>query len=163
MSGEPARSAATIERYTGDLDALLDLFQMAMGLESADGARHLIAVERARGTAYYVARADDRIVGLIGVWFDPTGATTELEPPQIIDIAVAPEFRRGGIGRALMDEAVRATRAASYDRLWLYTNGHSPALLTFYRRLGFRLVAVVPDWFGDGSAKAIFRRDLLDE
>jgi hypothetical protein len=33
-------------------------------------------------------------------------------------------------------------------------------LLSFYRKLGFRLASVVPDWFGDGSVKAIFRLDF---
>jgi ribosomal protein S18 acetylase RimI-like enzyme len=133
---------------------------MSMGLESLEGVRSLIAVERARGTRYYAAALDGRTVGAIGVFFDPTGETTELEPPQVIDLAVLPEYRRRGVARALMEATVGEVHASGHGRLWLYTDGNSPALLAFYGRLGFRLVSVVPDLFGDGTAKAILRRDL---
>ena len=155
-------TALVIELYTGDYADLMDLLQMSTGLDSLDGVRHLLAIEMTRGTRYYVARMAAETVGLIGVWFDPTGQVTELEPPQIIDMAVKPAFRRQGVARALMDKAVGEVRAAGFKRLWLYTDGDSVDLFTFYRKLGYRLAAVVPDWFGDGSAKAIFRLDLHD-
>ena len=76
-------------------------------------------------------------------------------------MAVEPEYRRTGIARALMDAAVREVRESGHERLWLYTDGNSPSLLAFYNRPGFRPVSVVPDWFGEGTAKATLRRDLL--
>ncbi len=51
-------------------------------------------------------------------------------------------------------------RIAGYDRLWLYTDGNSVSHIAIYRAFGFRLVAVIPDWFGDGTVKAIFRLNL---
>jgi hypothetical protein len=42
----------------------------------------------------------------------------------------------------------------------VYTNGNDIGVLTFYRTLGFRLAAAVPDWFGEGSVKAILRLDF---
>lgn len=154
------RSQPTIVRYIGDLEDLISFFQMSMGLESLDGVRTLMNIEKARGTRYYTASIDGEVVGMIGFWFDPTGAASQLEPPQVIDIAVAEAHRRRGVARALMDLAVRETRAAGYDRLWLYTDGNSIDQMTFYRCLGFRLKSVVPDWFGDGSAKAILCLDI---
>jgi ribosomal protein S18 acetylase RimI-like enzyme len=133
---------------------------MSTGVASVEGVRQLIDIERTRGTQYFVARLEGVIVGMIGLWFDPTGATSELEPPQVIDIAVSREHRLRGIARDLMDVAVSETRAAGYNRLWLYTDGNNAGLLTFYRHLGFRLAAVIPEWFGDGSVKAVFRLDL---
>lgn len=149
-----------IEHYADDLDNLVDFFRMSTSIESLEGVSHLVAVERARGTRYYVARLDGRIVGFMGLWFDPTGAISVLEPPQVIDVAVMPEYRRQGVGRALMAVAARETLAAGYDRLWLYTGGDSPGLLTFYLRLGYQLISVVPGWFGDGTAKAILCLNL---
>ena len=153
-------SSPVIDLYTGDWDDLLDLLRMSMGMESAEGVKHLWAIEQTRGTRYYVAKVAEQIVGLIGVWFDPTGITTELEPPQIVDMAVRPEFRRRGIARMLMNQAVADVRVTGNPFLWLYTDGNSISLLTFYRKLGFELAAVVPDWFGKGSVKAILRLNL---
>jgi ribosomal protein S18 acetylase RimI-like enzyme len=149
-----------IDLYTGNYDDLLFLLHMSIGIESAEGVKHLLAIELARGTRYYTAKIEGRIVGLIGVWFDPTGRITELEPPQIIDIAVSPEYRCQGVARALMERAVAEVRAAGLSILWLYTDGNNSGLLTFYRKMGFQLAAVVPDWFGKGSVKAYFRLNL---
>ena len=153
----------SIERYAGDFVDLLDLLQMSMGLESLAGVQHLLAVEKARGTRYYVATQSGQLIGLVGVWFDPTGAVTELEPPQVIDLAVLPSHRRQGVASALIELAVRETQAAGFRRLWLYTNGNDIGVLTFYRKLGFRLAAAVPDWFGEGSVKAILRLDFEEQ
>ena len=151
---------SSVIHHTSDLDELLPFFRMSTGVDSPEGIRHLIAIEQARGTRYYTANVSGEAVGFIGLFFDPTGLINELEPPQVIDIAVSPGYRRQGIARALIEFAARETLAAGYDRLWLYTNGHDPGVLAFYRQLGFRLVSVVPDWFGDGSAKAYRCRDL---
>lgn len=152
--------APVIELHAGDDGDLLELLQMSMGIESMEGVKHLLAIERTRGTRYYVARIAGQIVGLIGVWFDPTGRVTELEPPQIIDMAVLPAYRRQGVARALMAQAVAEVRTTGCPTLWLYTSGDEIGVLTFYYKLGYRLAAVVPDWFGPGSRKAILRLDL---
>jgi ribosomal protein S18 acetylase RimI-like enzyme len=161
MTNSESALPIDIEHYSGDFEESLDLLQMSMGITSMGGVKHLLAIEQARGTRYHVARQDGQIIGLIGVWFDPSSAVCELEPPQIIDMAVLPAYRRKGVARALMQTAIRETRAAGHTRLWLYTDGNSTGLLTFYRRLGFKLAAVIPDWFGDGTVKAYFRMDLV--
>ena len=122
--------------------------------------RRLISVERTRGTLYYAAELDGRVVGVIGVYFDPTGETTDFGPPQIVYMAIEPGYRRRGVARALMNAVEQEVRESGQDRLWLYTDGNSPPLLAFYKRLGFRPISVVPDWFGHGTAKAMLRRDL---
>jgi ribosomal protein S18 acetylase RimI-like enzyme len=150
-----------VEPYGGGFEEVMSLLQMSMGMISLDGVRHLIAVERTRGTRYYAAVLGGEVVGLIGVWFDPTNATTALEPPQVIDFAVLPDYRRQGIGRVLMKAAVRYVQAGGQSRLWLYA-GLDDQTGTIYNSLGFRLVSIIPDWFGDGAAKAIYRRDLSE-
>ncbi len=150
----------TIQPYHGDFEDIMPLMVMSMGMDDAEGARRLIKVEMARGTRYFTAISEDRVVGVVGVYFDDNDSVDELEPPQIIDVAVLPDCRRGGVARALIEHAVQQVRAAGRDILWLYTDGNQPGLLTFYRRLGFQLVSVVPDYFGKGTVKAIFRRDL---
>jgi GNAT superfamily N-acetyltransferase len=93
--------AYSSQSYTGDLESLFGFFQMSIGLSSRDGVRQLIAIERTRGTHYYTATQDGATIGMIGVYYDAAGTVTELEPPQIIDIAVLPEHRRKGVASAL--------------------------------------------------------------
>src|SRR5918994_1483362 len=81
---------------------MLEARQMSTGLQSLGGVRRLISVERARGIRYYTASLSGCTVRVIGVFFDPMGETTELEPQQIIDMAVVPGERRKGVARAQM-------------------------------------------------------------
>ncbi len=149
-----------IHPYTGNFDDLLLLLQMSMGFDAPGGVRRLLDVEQVRGTRYFTACLDGELAGLIGLYIDLTGSVEELEPPQIIDLAVYPKYRRAGIARALVDHAEAQVRAAGRRRVWLYTDGNNAGLLAFYRRLGYRLAAAIPDYFGDGTVKAIFRKDL---
>ena len=56
-------------------------------------------------------------MGVIGVFFDPMGETTELEPSQITDMAVVLEYRRRGVARTQMGDAVGGVRSSGHDRL----------------------------------------------
>lgn len=152
----------SIEPYSGDFALLLPLLSLSMGMDDLAGVRQLLAIEQAKGTRYLVARQQEATVGLIGVWFDPGHTIAAVEPPQIIDFAVEPSVQRQGIGRSLMRRAVQEVGAAGYDRLWLYTDGNSVRHIAVYRSYGFRLVSAVPDWFGDGTVKAILRLDLAE-
>jgi ribosomal protein S18 acetylase RimI-like enzyme len=120
----------------------------------------LISVERARDIRYDTASLSGCTVGVIGVFFDPMGETTELEPSQITDMALVPEYRRRGVARAQIDAPVGGVRSSGHDRLGRYTDGNSLLLPSFYNRLGFGPIAIVPDWGGDGTAKVMLRRDL---
>jgi ribosomal protein S18 acetylase RimI-like enzyme len=120
----------------------------------------LISVERARDIRYDTASLSGCTVGVIGVFFDPMGETTELEPTQITNMALVPEYRRRGVARAQIDAPVGGVRSSGHDRLGRYTDGNSLLLPSFYNRLGFGPIAIVPDWGGDGTAKVMLRRDL---
>jgi ribosomal protein S18 acetylase RimI-like enzyme len=120
----------------------------------------LISVERARDIRYDTASLSGCTVGVIGVFFDPMGETTELEPSQITNMALVPEYRRRGVARAQIDAPVGGVRSSGHDRLGRYTDGNSLLLPSFYNRLGFGPIAIVPDWGGDGTAKVMLRRDL---
>jgi ribosomal protein S18 acetylase RimI-like enzyme len=120
----------------------------------------LISVERARDIRYDTASLSGCTVGVIGVFFDPMGETTELELSQITNMALVPEYRRRGVARAQIDAPVGGVRSSGHDRLGRYTDGNSLLLPSFYNRLGFGPIAIVPDWGGDGTAKVMLRRDL---
>lgn len=120
----------------------------------------MISVERARDIRYDTASLSGCTVGVIGVFFDPMGETTELEPSQITNMALVPEYRRRGVARAQIDAPVGGVRSSGHDRLGRYTDGNSLLLPSFYNRLGFGPIAIVPDWGGDGTAKVMLRRDL---
>ena len=66
---------------------------------------------------------------------------------EVKNTAVDPERQRRGIGRALMEAAIRAAGEAGRSRLVVATAAADTGNLRFYQRLGFRLRSVERDAF----------------
>lgn len=89
-------------------------------------------------SAVLVAREDGAIAGSVMVGFDGHRGW-------IYYLAVAPECRRGGLGRALMEAAEAWLRARGCPKMQLMVRPENAAALDFYAALGMKrqeLVAV---------------------
>ena len=77
-------------------------------------------------------------------------------------IAVDPDARRRGLGRALQRSAEEKARALGAVHLVAETSTLPAyaAAREFYLSGGFSLIAEVPDWHDDGDGMAIFRKRL---
>ena len=78
---------------------------------------------------------------------------------EVLTIAVHPAWQGRGVGRLLMDAALRELYARRAEALFLEVDeGNAPAL-ALYRRLGFRQVGR-RDAYYDGAAALTMRLDL---
>jgi ribosomal-protein-alanine acetyltransferase len=73
----------------------------------------------------------------------------------IINIAVAPEHRRRGVGRALVQWIVRVCRRLGVDLLWLRVRASNRSAQRFYRRMGFRRCGRFGGYYRDPDEAAI--------
>jgi ribosomal protein S18 acetylase RimI-like enzyme len=82
----------------------------------------------------YVAEQDSRVVGMVTlcVFTTLTGAKAYLD-----HLVVAPQWRRRGVGRALMQHAIERAEAADASRIDLIVNATKEAGHALYRSLGF--------------------------
>lgn len=88
-----------------------------------------------------VGEIEGRGVGLV-TWTisqagDPDGA-------EVRALAVAAAARGEGIGRALLEAAEDALRAAGVRRAWLVTTNDNLAALALYQKAGWRLATLRP-------------------
>jgi ribosomal protein S18 acetylase RimI-like enzyme len=90
------------------------------------------------------AFADDQLAGMLGF----------VRPPQeklrhwaeLVGMYVAPEFRRRGFGRALMEAAIAHARSVDGVRqLKLSVNATNSGARQLYRSLGFECLGVEPE------------------
>jgi len=82
----------------------------------------------------YLAWTLNRIDGLlVGYCVAMFGA----DEMHLLNITIAPTWRRHGHARRLLDELVAACRARPADRLWLEVRESNQAAREAYRRLGF--------------------------
>ncbi len=58
---------------------------------------------------------------------------------QVDQIAVAPDARRTGVGRALMDAAAQSARRRGYPEVQLDVRAHNEGARAFYESLGYRV------------------------
>ena len=95
-------------------------------------AQHTYYHERFPDAAYQVILADGEAVGRLYV-------ARDLETIQILDIAVFPKRRRGGVGSYLIQELV-AEAGKSESTVQIYVETFNPALGLF-ERFGFSKIA----------------------
>lgn len=83
-------------------------------------------------TRVFVAEIDGRVVGAIRI------EETNPERAKISRLGVHEDWKRNGIGSALLDHAEELARAEGFDAVWLTTPEDHPHLLSFYRDQGYR-------------------------
>jgi GNAT superfamily N-acetyltransferase len=91
-----------------------------------------------------VAEQDGQLVGTTllyppGAAFDDPAFETESEPaPEVRLLAVPPQARGLGVGKALMEECVRRARGSGVKSLTLHTNEIMAVAKAMYERMGFQ-------------------------
>jgi ribosomal protein S18 acetylase RimI-like enzyme len=77
-------------------------------------------------------------------------------------IAVRPQRRRAGLGRAVLREAERTVAAAGGSRIYVDTSSRPQYEPTraFYRAAGYTEAARLPDFYAPGDGKVVFSKVL---
>ena len=146
-SGVPfaPRDARILRPYPEELpwDLLLD----------ADPSRE--RVERYLGDDYTrIAKYDDRVIGVYAL---ARHAPTVFE---LMNIAVAEEFRGTGLGRWLLGHAIGLAESKGARVVEVGTGNSSFGALKFYQRAGFRIVGVRPNYFVENYPEPIVEDGL---
>ena len=147
---QPERSAVHMAASIADLDLtdrrrptdleIVDIHDagvLSEALDDSDDARLLasLGLQDAAPLRLYAAVLAGRSVGVLSILID--GANAE-----VLELAVDPNQRRRGIGRALVLHALRAASAAGCTAV---TIGPTPATVPFYEALGLSLERYPPD------------------
>lgn len=101
----------------------------------ADERRYLRALRRYGDAAVFVAEADDEIVGRLSLGRDPHPASRHVAD---LGLMVAAPFRRRGIGRAFLEQAVAWARGVGVRKLELHVFPWNEAAIALYESFGFR-------------------------
>ena len=88
----------------------------------------------------------------------------------IANVAVHPDARRRGLGRALTEAAINHARQRRADQIWLHVRDDNPGAIRLYLRLGFQELARRTHWRArpdrsattDGLGVQVVERARLD-
>jgi len=94
---------------------------------------------------------------LIGVY-----VLLEINPEtiEIMNIAVAEEWQGQGIGRQLIEHAIRFAKEKGYHVIRIGTGNSSVGQLALYQKCGFRLVGIETDFFVIHYPEPIFENGI---
>jgi RimJ/RimL family protein N-acetyltransferase len=145
---EPGVRAFRIRRADpGDAGELVELAR-AVGAEpqgwlvtdgdwrtASEERRYLRAVRRSPHAAVLVAENPERIVGRLSLTRDPHPASRHVAD---LGLMVAIDYRRRGVGRALMMAAEDWAHAAGVRKIELHVFPHNAGAIALYEELGYR-------------------------
>ncbi len=69
----------------------------------------------------------------------------------VLDVATDPQFRRQGVGRALMNEALHFAHAHAVRLMLLEVRRHNRPAVRLYRTLGFAVSRLRSSYYDDGE------------
>jgi ribosomal-protein-alanine N-acetyltransferase len=114
--------------------------------------------------SFMVAEVDGRVVGYIMCRVEHafTGwlKTRLTARGHIISVAVMPEYRRSGIGRALVEAGLASVRKPRVSSCYLEVRVNNAAAIALYRRLGFDVTETVDEYYADGSSAYLMSKQF---
>lgn len=107
-----------------------------------------------RLSLWLVAEIDGSIAGYVG-------SQTVLDMTDMMNIAVAPEFRRQGVAEALVNALVSCLKEKDVMGLLLEVRASNTAAIALYNKLGFIQVGRRPAYYRNPKEDALILRKEL--
>ncbi|WP_052256018.1 GNAT family N-acetyltransferase [Salinicoccus sp. YB14-2] len=122
-------------------------------LLQADPSKRMVKEYVDRGQCF-IAEIGQEIIGAFVLL--PTRPGTV----EIVNIAVAEEKRGRGIGKQLIEEAIKISKKAGYKTIEVGTGNSSVGQLVMYQKCGFRITDIDSDFFIIHYDEAIYENGI---
>lgn len=130
-----------------DLDGVLEIERVSFPTPWSRAAYYRELTDNSYAH-YLVAKAGDLVAGYAGMW-------VLLDEAHVTNIAVRPQYRRRGIGEALMLEMMAIARDKSAARMTLEVRPSNKTAQKLYQKLGFVPRGIRKRYYSDTKEDAI--------
>jgi len=104
---------------------------------------------------FIVAEENEHIIGYImcriEVGLSNLGLTGIVKKGHVVSIAVMPEHRRKGVGKALVTTAIEGMRQYNAKQCYLEVRVTNGAAIGLYKKLGFEITRTTHGYYADGE------------
>lgn len=137
-----------------NLPGILETERLCFGEDSFSERQFRYLIARSKG-AFLVWEEDGRIAAYTCLLFHARARNV-----RIYSVAVHPRFRNRKLGQAMMDETVAFARACKAGKITLEVKVSNEAAIGLYRKNGFAVTGVLPEYYHDGSAAFRMQRNM---
>jgi ribosomal-protein-alanine N-acetyltransferase len=113
---------------------------------------------------FIVAEGNGVVVGYImcrvEVGLSNFGFKGLIKKGHVVSVAVLPEYRRKGIGEALMDKAMDGMRMYNAKQCFLEVRMTNTAAIDLYKKLGFEVIRTINGYYADGENAYLMSKKL---
>jgi len=103
----------------------------------------IVAEENGEVTGYIMCRVE---LGLSNFGFSGV-----IKKGHIVSVAVLPQYRRKGIGQALITEAMEGMRLHNAKQCFLEVRTTNTPAVDLYKKLGFQVTRTIHGYYADGE------------
>jgi ribosomal-protein-alanine N-acetyltransferase len=113
---------------------------------------------------FIVAEEDGDVVGYImcriEVGLSNYGLGGVVKKGHVVSIAVTPDHRKGGIGKALMLTGMEGMRGYNAKQCYLEVRVTNEAAVNLYKKLGFEVTKTLRGYYADGEDAHVMTKKL---
>ena len=113
---------------------------------------------------FIVAEENDEVVGYIMCRMEyglsNFGFKGLAKKGHIVSVAVMPDFRRKGIGKALVNEAMGGMRGYGAKQAFLEVRVTNDPAVDLYKKLGFEVARTISSYYADGEDAFVMSKKL---
>lgn len=129
-----------------DLDAVLEISSLSLKESwNLDSFSNELSNPLAK---YLIAKINNKIVGFVGVW-------TIIDEGHITNMAVHPEFRKKGVGSALLTSLIESSKDWGCNSLTLEVRSSNKAAKDLYKKFGFLEEGIRKNYYRDNEEDAL--------
>jgi ribosomal-protein-alanine N-acetyltransferase len=114
---------------------------------------YLRSLAESGSDSFLVGIEENRVVGYVS-------ALVRGKDAHVASIAVLKDYRRRGVGRALMSELIKSLKLHHIRTVSLEVRNSNTSAIRFYEGLGFERVGVMPSYYEDGEDAVAFSMRL---
>lgn len=90
------------------------------------------------------------------------GGRTIAGETEIFNVAVAPKFRRNGLGKALIEKFIETVREKETEQIFLEVRASNLPAINLYEKNGFAFFGIRKDYYDDPKENAILMHLAFD-
>ena len=88
------------------------------------------------------------------------GFSGVIKKGHIVSVAVLPQYRRKGIGQALITEAMEGMRLYNAKQCFLEVRVTNTPAVDLYKKLGFQITRTIHGYYADGEDAYVMTKKL---